>query len=174
MRNKSNFALYFILFSLYLFLFSFNELSAQENGVFELKESNTSSKQTSKTLKGTDRDGFYNLTYKLHPTFYVENKNIMENNTNNIKVTKLTFNDLNSFDLLNQYNPKFDDVELITITLKTVGDFKNKLNLSSLSGFSNLKYIYVKCNFECTELQIKQFIEFDPNIRVFYKIEIPS
>ncbi|MBP0902302.1 hypothetical protein ACFSKN_01630 [Mariniflexile gromovii] len=174
MRNKSIITSCIFLFSICIFLFSYNKLSAQENGIFELNENNTFSKVTSKNTKANDRADFYDLTYKLQPTFYVNNRTIKENNNYSNKVTKLTFNDLKSFDVLYRNNSAFNDIELITITLKKVEDLNNKLDLTNIQGFGNLKFIYIKCYFKCSEQQIKDFIKSNSNVRVFYKNEIPS
>lgn len=174
MKNKSTITFYSVLLSFcFTLLFSGNML-AQENGIYELHQNNGLAKENSKKDKGNDRDDFYNLAYKLHPTSYAENKNIKKSSNHYANVSKLTFNDAKSFEILNQSNSNFNDVELITIYLNTVQDLNNKIDLTDANGFSKLKYVFIKCSFKCTEAQIKQFINSDPNIRVFYKIEIPS
>ncbi|MFD0988594.1 hypothetical protein ACFQ1R_00670 [Mariniflexile jejuense] len=173
MKNKLTIPFYSLLLSLCITLISSGKLCAQENGIYEIENNNSLSKETAKKSKGNNREDFYNLAYKLHPTSYAENKSIKKVN-NSAKVSKLTFNDSNSFNVINQTNSNFNDVELITIKLNSVADLNNKLDLTDANGFNNLKYVYIKCSFKCTETQIKQFINSDSNVRVFYKIEIPS
>lgn len=174
MKNKLTFTFCTFLLSLCITLLSSGKLCAQENGIYEIEKNNSISKETAKKNKGNDRDDFYHLAYKLHPTSYAENKSIKKVNYNSAKISKLTFNDANSFNVLNQNTSNFYDVELITVNLNSVEDLNNKLDLTEASGFNNLKYIFIKCAFKCTEAQIKQFINSDSNIRVFYKVEIPS
>ncbi|MEN3323989.1 hypothetical protein VP395_09640 [Mariniflexile soesokkakense] len=179
MRNKSPLTLYAFLFSICISLFSITETIAQENGIYELNESNSfssdvsrSSENSNKNKKG-DREHFYNLIYKQHPTSYVGN-NVIKKYKDNSLVSKLTFNDTKSFNLLNQNNSEFNSIELITVVLNNPNDLNSKLDLTEISGLNSLKYILIKCYFECSKQQIKEFVNTDSNVRVFYKNEIPS
>jgi len=150
-------------------LFSFSALVAQENGFYELKISEGSSQ---------DRDAFYDLAFNLRPTASIENSSIKiggNSGYSNLPILKLTFHDTKSFSILNQSNAQFNDVELMSIKILTVGDLNNRLDLVDVGNLNQLKYIYIECYFECTESQIKEFITYDnPNIRVFYKVSKPS
>lgn len=174
MRNKSTLAFYTFLFSLCILLFSSSELVAQENDIYEVNATNTLSKTSSKKENPKDRESFYDLAFKLHTTSYVENNSIRKSNKNSTSVSKLTFNDVSSFNVLKQTNQDFNDVELITIVLKSANDLNNKIDLTEINGFDNLKYVYIKCQFNCSEQQIKGFVTSNGTVRVFYKTEIPS
>lgn len=174
MKNKLSLSFYTFLVSIFVVLIPCNEIIAQEKGIYELKENSMLSKDSSKKSKTPDRAGFYDLAFKAHPTSYAFNNNLKSPVESTVNISKLTFNDTKSFGLLNNNNKNFNNVELITITLKSVDDLNNKLILTEYSNFGNLKYVYIKCFFDCTEQQIKEFISPDTNVRVFYKIEIPS
>jgi hypothetical protein len=170
MKNKSTLAFYTLLFSFCITLFSFSRVIAQENGIYEISGSDT---QKDKNKSNYDRTEFYELTQKLHSTFYIgENK--LKNTYGNGQPIRITLDDANSFNFLTKDSSKFSEVEIITMTLNNQGDLNNKLNLSSLNNLKKLKYIYLKCDFKCTDKQIKEFIKYDSNVRVFYKIENPS
>jgi hypothetical protein len=174
MRNKSTFAFYTFLFSLCVSLCSFNKTTAQEKGIYELSETNSLARTSSKKANLNDREDFYALALNLHATIYVENNSLRKSNKNITSASKLTFNDAKSFNILNQNNQDFSDVELITIVLNSESDLNNKINLTQANGFNSLKYVYIKCNFKCSEQQLKSFVTSDAAIRVFYKSETPS
>lgn len=170
MRNQPTLAFCTYLCFICLSLFSFSALVAQENGFHELKLSEESSQ---------DRDAFYNLIYNLHPTAYIENSSIKiggNSGYNELPISKLTFHDTKSFSLLNQPSTQFNNVQLMTITVLTVADLNNRIDLTEARGLNRLEYIFIECYFECTESQIKEFIthETDTNIRIFYKVSKPS
>jgi len=171
MINKSTFAFYTFLFSVCI---SFSSLTAQENAIYEVSDGSSMSKSSSKKVTQNDRADFYELAFKLHATTYVENNIIKKSSNSEASVSKLTFKDAKSFNVLNQSIKDFNDVELITIILKNENDLNNKLELTQDNGFGNLKYIYIKCYFKCNEQQIRGFVTSDASIRVFYKTETPS
>jgi len=174
MRNKSTLAFYTFLFSICISFFSFSKLTAQENDIYELNGNTALAKTSSKKASQNDREDFYDLAFKLHATSYVENNSMRKSNKNVTSVSKLTFNDTKSFNILNQNNQDLNDVELITIVLKNENDLINKIDLTQTSGFGNLKYVFIKCYFKCSEQQIKGFVTSDASVRVFYKTETPS
>src|SRR5690606_865297 len=169
MKNKSTLVFYtYTLLSICIALFSTNA-DAQENGIYEIAGNNNAE---------NDREDFYELTYQLKPTAYIENNNVKlggNGGYDNLPIVKLTFNDAKSFNILNQQSIKLNKVELMTIKLSTAADLNNRINLIETSGLNRLKYIFIECAFECTESQINQFITYDNSIiRVFYKINKPS
>jgi hypothetical protein len=178
MKNKLRFNFYTLILSLFI-SFCFNKTVAQENGFYEVVEkSSTQSKQVSKKDSKEDRDGFYSLTYNLHPTAYIANNAIKiggNSGYDNLPITKLTFNDTKSLNILNAQNPDFYNVELMTIKVMAVADLNNRLDLTDIIRLNKLKYILVECYFECTESQIEEFITNDDSgVRIFYKVSKPS
>lgn len=168
MKNISALFLNIFLF-VCLFILPVNNVSAQENGIYELKKNTTFYKASAK--KSKDRQEFYKLSQRLHTTAYISN-NSVRNTYGEGKVQKITFSDSKSFGLLNSNN--YGDVELITVTLNNPSDLNNKLDLTSNNNLGKLKYVFIKCYFKCTTSQIENFITSDSNIRVFYRTESPS
>lgn len=173
MKNKSALTIYTLLFVCFVYLISIEKVSAQEHGIFELTSDAVFSKVITKENKKKNRDHFYNLAQKLHATAYISN-NAVNNIYGKNEIKRLTFSDTKSFGLLNKKN--FNEIELITVTLKKVSDLNSVLDLANNKKLSKLKYIFVKCNFKCTKQQIKNFVKINLNskIRIFYKTEIPS
>ena len=169
MKNISAFTLNIFLL-LTISIITVDKVSAQENGIFEIKNNNKILSKTN-AKKSSDRKEFYKLSQKLHTTAYISN-NSVRNTYGDGKVQKITFSDSKSFSLLN--NNDYNEVELITITLKNSSDLNNKLDLTSNKNLGKLKYVFIKCYFKCTENQIEDFITSDSNIRVFYRTETPS
>lgn len=167
MKNKSNLNFYTLVVSLCITFFSFSKVVAQENGIYELNANSSE-----------DRTEFYDLANNLQPTAYVENNTIKiggNGDHDGLQVVKLTFNDAQSFNILNE-NTNFGKVELVTIKLLTPADLNNRIDLSEVRGLNRLKYVLIECAFECTPSQIKQFITYqdDSNIRILYKVNKPS
>lgn len=162
-----------LMFNIFLFVcistLAISNVTAQENGIYELKKNNIFSKASAK--KSNDRQEFYKLSQRLHTTAYISN-NSVRNTYGEGKIQKITFSDSRSFDLLNSKD--YSDVELITITLNNPSDLNNKLDLTSNNWLGKLKYIFIKCYFKCTANQIENFITADSNVRVFYRTETPS
>ena len=180
MKNKSNKTLRTFIAIFIITIISFSSIYSQENGIYEINYGVSSSKsnatlnndfssQKKSTTVKINRDGFYELANKIHPTVYLEDNSIA--NTYGLgKITKLTLEDTKSYGLLDKYN----DVELITIKIKNLNDLNNILDLTKKASMPNLKYIFIKSDFECTNQQIQDFLKTVPNIRVFYKTDKPS
>lgn len=166
--------------TLIILIFSFISLlfletaTAQQKGIFELRNSNSNSAVKSISSKlnlQQDRFNFYELSQKLHTTVYISN-NAVNHVYGEGKIKKITFNDTQSFNLLGA-NP-YNTVELITINVSQASDLKTVLNLNKINNLESLKYVFIICYFECSAEQIADFITPIPNIRVFHKIETPS
>ncbi len=179
--NKSSLRINTIISTCTLFLFCFIYGNAQERGIHELK-SNTkvTSKFSSKSAKGNkkndiERDRFYDLAFKLQPTIYINNSLVTTKNNKKPPI-KIKMSDVNSFGKLEELAIKHKDIALIYLTLYKNSDLNSILDLSSINGFDNLKYVYVRCLFDCDDSQIKKFVKTATNssIRVFYKTQTPS
>ena len=172
MKNKSTLTLYTFLFACCISLVFTNNAVAQENGIYELSNNNFSKSATT-SKAGNGRGDFNKLAYNLHPTIYVKNGSEKKTYGKGLPV-KLTLEDVKSINILNRGKSKYNQVQLITIKLSNSGDINTKLDLSNISGFNELKYIYIKCHFKCTADQIKSFVKASPQIRIFYTSETPS
>lgn len=175
MRNKSTSAFYTLLLICCFSISSIDKVGAQENGIYELTEVNKLSKQNS-NKKGveSDRKDFYNLSQNLHSTFYYEN-NRLKNKYGEGSPLRLKLEDLNSFNAINQSDSQFNDIQIITLTLYNENDLAKTFDLSNMPGFPKLKFVFIKCNFNCDAMKIRKFIKTsDSKIRVFYTSEKPS
>lgn len=172
MKNISSVSFNKPFFLVFISLLFFNRVSSQENGIYELNENNQYSKTISKKAnKSSNREPFYELSNKLHATAYLQNNEVKKINGNDKDLKRIKFYDTKSFNLLNQNEFKYEHVELITIMIKSASDLNNTLDLNAINGLTNLKYIFIKCYFKCTENQIREFIKLNSNVRVFYKVE---
>lgn len=168
MKNKSALTFYTFLIVCFISILSIGKVSAQENGIYEL---NNKTFSKSKVSSSNDRVEFYNLSQNLHSTAYINN-NAVSKIYGEGKIQRITLGDSKSFSLLNKAD--YDNVELITITLNSVNDLNNTLDLTSNKNLGKLKYIFIKCYFKCTASQIEKFIISNSNLRIFYKTETPS
>lgn len=174
-HNLSKLVQSIILFCFTLFLFT-NESAAQENGIYELNASNQFSRTSaSKSKSSSNRTEFYNLSQKLHPTAYL-GKNKLKSTYGKGDIVKLSLDDVASLNLVKQNKTNYTNVELITVTLKSLSDLNAPINLSNNNEFAKLKYLYVRCLFDCNNEQIKNFVKnlSNNNIRVFYTTVRPS
>ncbi len=169
MKNKSALTYYTLLLTCIVSILTVENATAQEYGIFEITNNNTLLKTA--VTKSNDRDGFYKLAQNLHTTAYINN-NAISKIYGEGTVQKITFGDSQSFDVLN--NSDYNNVELITITLKKQSDLNNRLDLTVNKNLGKLKYVFIKCYFKCTADQIEKFITSNSNVRVFYSTEIPS
>tara|TARA_R110002033_G_scaffold137213_1_gene176532 strand:- start:1357 stop:1884 length:528 start_codon:yes stop_codon:yes gene_type:complete len=175
MKNKSTSAFCTLILICCFLLSSVNKVVAQENGIYELTEDNQLSKQiANKKGNSNDRAEFYNLSQKLHSTFYYEN-NKLKNKYGDGSPLRLNLEDINSFSAINKNDTQFNDIQIITVSLKNENDLNKILDVSNMPGFSSLKYIFIRCHFNCDALKIRKFIKkSDRNIRVFYTTDRPS
>lgn len=114
------------------------------------------------------------LLHGKNPTIYIENSRVI-NVTGDTSPKVLKLLDANSYNLLQDNNPLYNNVEVITITLSRISDLNNRLDLSRINGFSSLRYVYVKCLFDCSDQQISNFLLNAESVTtVFYKVVNPS
>jgi len=157
------------LFICFFILLNVNKTFAQKQNIYEITDDSFSSKNIS-----NNREEFYNLSQKLHPTLYFEKSKLKKEYGIGAPI-KVTLEDVDSYVVLNQNNSKYSSIELITINLKTIADLNKTIDLSNNTQFSKLKYIYIKCFFNCDEQQVEKFIQKPNNeIRIFYTIINPS
>ena len=170
MRNKCTFSFRIFLFVLLISLGSVTESFAQEFGIYEISSSNTA-KANNKNGKVENRDRFYDLALNLQPTHYIENNNLKTVYGSGDPVN-MTFEDSRSFGWLNSKGSKKGSVELLMIHLDTANDLQNSLDISDDKDFKNLKYVFIKCRFNCSQNDIEQFIKVDSKVRIFYTNQI--
>ena len=171
MKNNLKLPFYSLLLFFCTSFLTINNLTAQENDIFEIQQSNENSKISSK--KETDRKRFYDLAFNLYPTHYIEN-NALKSTYDSGDPIKMTFVDAKSLIWLKNKSSKKDAVELITMSLKDRNDFNIKLDLSDNDAFKNLKYVFIICSFNCSEKDIENFVQVRNKVRIFYTIQKPS
>lgn len=178
MRNKSSYAIISSALFCCLFFTFINLSFAQEQEIYELtlNELDKKNSKQNKSSNSTNRSEFYNLSQELLTVEYYHN-NKLSNKHGNETLVKINIEDIQSLNVLFQNNGKFKDVKLITIVLNSQSDFNTLLDLSEIKDFSELKYLYIKCNFNCNEQDIKKFIKTsnaNNSVRIFYTIVSPS
>jgi hypothetical protein len=110
------------------------------------------------------------LLHGKNPTIYIKDASIINvTGDESPKVLKLL--DATSSNILRNANNQYNDVEVITITLNRISDLNLRFDLSSINGFNSLRYIYIKCMFDCTDQQIRDFLlNADSVTTIFYKV----
>ncbi len=72
-------------------------------------------------------------------------------------------------------SPDFQNVKLFVINIEQQSDQNINLNYSILDSMESLKYILVRCSYDCNPEQIQQlFPLFFQKGRIFYTISIPQ
>lgn len=146
-----------------LFLFMLTPIHGQDKDIYEITNNNVNK----------DRTQFYDLALKIHPTIYGDHGMIKKiNGAGQIK--KVVLQDVKSVEILKTENTKFKAVELIIIKLNSKTDLSKHIDLSNNVNFTNLKYIYVESCFDINPEDVISFIKINSNIRVFYKVALPS
>lgn len=110
------------------------------------------------------------LIKELQPTIYINNT-IIDNNGIQPKCAEV---DAGSTIELNKENILYNEVELITVKLTTPDDLNFIIDLSKLTGFTNLKSILFLCEFECSIESIQKLYIPKTGINIFIKVSIPS
>lgn len=150
---------------------------AQDNEIFKLTDRDkvannvTSSKNNNIALNTSTLTTELpnDLLYDLKPSVFIKNNGIL--NVEGYEPVVLIFLDAQSFNFVSNRNPLYNKVEMITINLKSENDLANAFDVSSIRGFSHLKYIHLKCEFSITENQIRSFLKnADPEITFVYNI----
>ena len=82
------------------------------------------------------------------------------------------YSDVASLKLLNNNLPLIDDVEILTIKIESPSDFKNQLDICSVTNLKKLKYIYLQISFDYKPSLLSQFIKnCKEGIIILYKID---
>ena len=110
------------------------------------------------------------LVTDLHPTIFINNSIIVNGDTPPVvaivkasSVSKLILTD-----------SRFTQVELITIKLSSITDLNIFMDINKFTDFTNLKYVYFLCEFECTPDALQKLFLPKTGVAVLYKISIAS
>ena len=173
MKNKSTILIYNLFFSICIILFSFSKALAQENEIYELKSNDSFSKSSEESKEHNNRELFNKLDYNLYSTIYIEN-GVEKKTYGELPCIKLTLEDVNSLNIINIGNNKYNEVQMLTIKINSSSDLNNSFDFSNISALRKLKFIYIKCNVQCTSDQIKNKFKTNSNTRIFYSTKKPS
>jgi len=162
-------------------LFILNTITGQNTNLIQVSESDfenviLSGKNTDgsvissrpNTLEKKNDQRFFEIANAKVSTMYVDKGNVRKVSEGNNPI-KLKSEDFQLNTLLNSKNKMFESVELIIVKLNQQSDLNKSINVSNLTEFKKLKYIFVKCNFECSSSQIQQVIlNTNQDITVYY------
>lgn len=101
-----------------------------------------------------DRTRLKNLVYEVQSSVYFYDNEVKTYGSSPVSV----FTDFNGFIRLPQANFQKATIELITVRIDNPSQIISTLNLSSLSGFTKLKYVYILTTFPYTLQQISQVV----------------
>ena len=122
-----------------------------------------------------------NLVFDLQSTLYFEHGQLASVPVENAVMLNT---DVSSFDMV--LKSSYNKVEILFIKIESPQDLQLHLNLSSLKGYQNLKYIYFLCTFDlcpgqnpegtCVMEKIAKMVNVgrNPIINVTYSVSIPS
>jgi|APIni6443716594_1056825.scaffolds.fasta_scaffold34557_2 flagellar basal body-associated protein FliL len=110
------------------------------------------------------------LIKEIQPTVYISS-NITSNGESKPVCAEVKANDIKKLSIENSV---FNQVELLTIVIYNPADLNFILDLSELKSFTNLKYVYFLCEFNCKIKQVQKLYIPKTGIVVFYNVSIPS
>jgi hypothetical protein len=56
--------------------------------------------------------------------------------------------------------------------LNNSNDVNDSIDLSGSMELKKLKYVFIRCNFKCSEYDVSKFIKADNTVRIFYSSNI--
>ncbi|MGC1205064.1 MAG: hypothetical protein WA839_09280 [Flavobacteriaceae bacterium] len=171
MKNNSPSNIYSPFVALLVLFFVSGNIFSQENNIYEIENQTVGKQPKLKNENINNRDVFYDLTFKMYSTYYFQNKELKYVYGKGIPV-KLTFRDLESVESLYDDKQNYSEVQLITIDLLSPNDLNSSIDLTeSNEQLQNLKYVFIRCDFNCTDQQINKFIKVNSDARVFFTTE---
>ncbi|MCM4159037.1 hypothetical protein FHG64_02090 [Antarcticibacterium flavum] len=159
------------LITAFLFLFSPISLFSQNSELLNLEHLFSADYSTSESLSAAKTEEFRKLFYNLQPTLYIEDQKIKTfDKENPVKAEVYA----NSVDLLTTQNILFNTVELLAFKLNDAGEISAPIDISNLTSFKNLKFIYVECASNCTISRIENMFLNTGNLTVIYLVATPE
>jgi hypothetical protein len=140
--------------------------------VTELGAQLNSMKQSSETTVREQAVRFEELIHQSYSTIYFGSEGPK---TSKETVPVCADANMGEVDQLYLENPLYNQVELITIRIKSAAQLSNTIDLGKLQSFSSLKFIRVLCEFDCSAPQVKSLLSgINNNVTVCYVVAIPS
>ncbi len=170
MRNK--------LFQLLLFLIGYNGTFAQSmsgeqqniavNEIRTFISKHKTPSATSSRSQILDAQNLEELTSRVQSSIYINNGQM---STYGQKPRNL-FLDVISLNQIDNLVSSKNNIEIVIIKINSVAELNTKINLTSLSNFKKLKYVYIVSNVNVTAQDIsKMIVNYDEKYCIFYKIE---
>lgn len=120
------------------------------------------------------------LVRDLHPAVYLDNLELKVYGDNPV----VLYVDAASIKMLVEAQETFEDVELITLKLRSAKEESAKINVSQLKAFTNLKYVLVQYEYDacsggsdtCLDKKADAAVALptDSNVEVLYQLSIPQ
>jgi len=156
-----------LLIMLFISLFSVN-LNAQI--IFELSDYMGYMKKSTEFSDKSSAALLVSLVNEIQPTVYISKNGIV--NRNGKPVSIIVRDGL--INKINISDPLLQDIEIITIILRNSNETGFKFDLTNLSGFVHLRYVYFLFEFNCLSEDIRKLFVPKDGITVLYKVSIPS
>lgn len=130
-------------------------------------------------LSGKEDARLKTLAWDLHPAVYLVESEMKVYGDNPV----VLFMDAASIKMLAGAQEEFEEVELITLKLRSAKDESAKVNVSQLKAFTNLKYILVQYEYDacgdgdvCLDKKADAAITLpaDSDVEVLYQLSIPQ
>lgn len=144
MNNSLKFRAIKLIPLLFLFLSIETNLHAQSSKTSELNIYSLDSYITSVSKNSDLATRLKKLVYELNSSiyFYEGNTKIFGENP------ACLFTDINGFNNLSKQDMPKKEIELITIRVENIQDFKSNIDFKNISAFPKLKYIYILITFD--------------------------
>ena len=144
---------------------------AQGQTVFELRSKLVEMKGSTDSLITKEAVRIESLVYSLQSRLYILQG---VEKTYGIVPPVCATVDAQSVNKLKDADSLFSQVELITIKIDKPDDLNLSLDLTALSGFTNLKYVHFLCSFSCAPEDLSKLLTPNPAVTVFYIVSLPS
>lgn len=160
---------------LFMFVICMTDISAQvtnDDDALVIREISTYLNQgrvmrSSKPVY-SDSKNLEDLITNVQPSIYVEAGTVKSYG----EKPKNLFTDLSSINQLRNLSMQRNNVEIIIISINRPSDLNSTINLSTLSSFKNLKYVYFVSKVAISSENISSMItNYNEKYSIFYKVQ---
>lgn len=146
-------------------------VSFAQNVKVEKADTYFESAQLNRMNRGISVSYVKSLIKDLHPSIYFDRGRV---NTYG-ESPKCLFTNIESISMLKNSRLELNDIELITIQIKSKEELKSTLNLDDFSILPSLKVIHLNVQFDCTSETLTPMIKSEKSSYiVLYSVEKPS
>ena len=168
MKNNIN---YFILGMIVLFVFTANQVHAQNYQVTNLEELLETPENSNQVFSSSEIEEVEKLVYGSNATIFINNS--AARTLGNGVPTVAVF-DTSNLQALQKSNPDFNSVRLLKLKVEDSEDLRRSIDLASLNEFSNLEYVFIQCAFNCNPAQLQNMFSNVEDVRILYMIATPK